>query len=141
MTSVVATAGVFDDRGVWHPVNGASMAKSAVTSFGPIDVSDRERELTFMVFGNSSDDSLTVKIDLLGMMSPNAIDTAKTLTVFTGTYRVFADAVTIADTLDDAEQYPYLFGRITNVDADSSLTGVHGWLYMRPRELNFQGAN
>ncbi len=140
MTPAPAWAGVFDDRGVWNPVSGATLAGEAVVSFGPIDVSDRERELSFTVSGNSGDDSLTVKIDLYGMMSANASDTTVALEVFSGTYRVVTDAVTIADTLSGANQYPYLFGRLTNVDADSSIAGVDAWLYMRPRELLFIGA-
>ena len=114
------------------------MTKSTVVTFGPIDVSDRERELSFMVYCSTSD-SLNVTITLLGMMSPNASDTLKSLSIFSGTYHTINDAITIADTLNGNTQYPYIFGRVTNSDADSTLTGVNGWLYMRPREIIFNG--
>lgn len=127
----------FDDRGVWHPVTGVTLATGASRSFGVLDVSDMDNIFTVLVSGTG--DSMVVTLTILGMMSPNIADTAKSVTVYTSTSHVKTAATAFSDTLEGATRFPYLYGTITNADADSTLSAVNLWLYMQPRELVFSG--
>ena len=132
----LALAETFDDRGVWHPIDGATLAHGYRTTFGVLDVSDRDNVLNALVYGYTPDDSLNITLELRGMMSPNLADSGKSVQIFTTTSLKGDDAIAFADTLDDNQFYPYLMGRLTNADTDSTLSGVHLWLYMQPREIN-----
>lgn len=125
----------FDSRGVWHPVSSVTLASGASVSFGIIDVTDREAELALGIYGTTPDDSLNVTVSILGMMSPNLADTAKSVTVYSGTTLTGGGMVVLPDTLVGDEMVPYMYGTITNADADSTLSGLDVWLYMIPREL------
>lgn len=137
LTIAPATGAQFDNRGVWHPVTATTLAKSQSVSFGIIDVSDMDNIFTVLISGTG--DSLVTKLDVLGMMSANIADTAKSVTVLSTTQHKDAVAVAYTDTLEGATRFPYLYLKLTNADTDSSLANVDVWLYMQPRELNFTG--
>ena len=132
-----ATGAQFDIRGVWHPVTATTLAKSQSVSFGIIDVSDMDNIFTVLISGTG--DSLVTTLTVLGMMSANIADTSKSVTVYSSTQNKDALATAYSDTLEGTTRFPYLYCKVTNSDADSSLTGVDVWVYMQPRELNFSG--
>lgn len=120
----------FDDRGVWHALNGISLAESTKTTFGLINVSGWGEELNIMVYGTTPDDSLVYTIDIYGMMSPNLSDTTKSVKIYTSTNNLGAGAKSHADTLNGNEMFPYLWGQLYNIDGDSTLT-VDVWFHVK----------
>jgi len=141
LISSTAWAATFNERGVWQPVSTATLAKNQTVTFGCVDVSDRKQELNVMVYGKTGDDSLNIILELRGMMTPNLSDSNLSVQTFTITKKTGGDVIAYADTLTGNQMYPYLMGRITNVDGDSTLRNVDVWLYMNPRELVFSGGN
>lgn len=125
----------FDDRGVWHAIKAVTLEDSEKVSFGVIDVSDREAELNILVYGEGPDDSLVFILTLYGMMSANIADTNKSVSIFSSTKNLDEGGVALADTLDDNQMFPYLYGNLYNINnADSTTFDL--WLYMRPRDLS-----
>jgi len=134
-------AATFDDRGVWPAITDATLSSGQIQTIGVIDVSDREIYLNALVSGDTPDDSLNITLEWRGMMSPDLSDSGESVQIFTTTSLAADDAIAFADTLDDNQLYPYLMGRLTNADADSTLSNVNLWLYMYPREQIFSGGN
>ena len=124
---------VFDNRGVTKLIDGVALAESVKTTFGTIDVSEREAELNILVYGTSAD-SLVYTIDLYGMMSPNLSDSAKAKLLFSTTINQLKGTKAHADTLFADSMFPYLYGHFYNIDGNETVT-VDVWLYMKPRNL------
>lgn len=129
-TMCYAQNNIFDERGIWHALKSKALAAGTKTTFGLIDVSGYGQEINIEVYGTTPDDSLVYTIDLYGMMSPNLADTAKSVLIYTKTNNLSGGATSHADTLEGTEMFPYLFGRMYNIDGDSTLT-VDVWLYVR----------
>ena len=134
-------AETFDDRGVWHPIQGVTLTAEYVQTVGVIDASDMQGELNVLISGGTANDSLQVTLEIRGMMSPNLADSALSVQIFTVTSAGADDAIAFADTLIGDELFPYLIMRLTNDDAYNSTTEVNLWLYMYPRERLFAGGN
>jgi hypothetical protein len=133
ISTMIVISANFDDRGVIKMLSGSTMVAGNTKTFGVQDVSDRTGILNIMVYGATTDDSLNVAVEILGMMSPNLSDTSKAIQIYSGTNHSSGGAVTFADTLDDDEMVPYLYARVTNNDVDSTVV-LDAWIYMIQKE-------
>ncbi len=126
--------GDFNERHVWKALSGITVIHGATYSFGPRDMSDRENEFNVFVFGASNGDSLKTKIDIYGMMNYALADTNENILITTQTNVTNDSTVTLADTLDGNEHFPYIFGKITNNHASASVV-FDLYIYSKPREI------
>jgi len=124
----------FDDRGVWQAINAVTLEDSERVSFGVIDVSDRESELNILVYGTGPDDSLVFTLTIYGMMSADLADTNQSTSIFSSTQNLDEGGIALADTLDDNQMFPYLYGNIYNINGADS-TEFDLWFFMKPRNV------
>lgn len=140
MTALALTVGAvaFDEYGVWKAASAASIAAGGTSIYGPVSAYDRDKILNIGVYGTTAGDSLKFTIQLFGGFSYNLSDSAKfRLLKTTGIVRQVNTNLNyaVADTIEYAEQYPYLIVKFTNNHASSA--GVFDLnLYMRERVLN-----
>lgn len=124
----------FDDRNVWHPVDGNSQIAGQVKSITPIrDVSDMKEELNVLIYGTTPGDSLKIWFRLYGMMSGQLADTLHAVLILEDSGATTGNTFVYADTLEGTERFPYLFARLANNHADSTAV-LDMYIYMIPQE-------
>ena len=122
---------LFNEYGVWTALSNITITTGATRSAGPVDMTRGEKYFNFFIY--SANDSMWTKLDVYGMMTYLKSDTTKSTLISTNTEYTGDHTTTFSDSLENASAFPYLFIKLTNMRADSSVTCyVYG--YSRPTQ-------
>lgn len=140
ITALALTVGAvaFDEYGVWEAASGVAILAGNTSIYGPVSAYERDKIINIGLYGSTAGDSLKFTIQLFGGFSYNLSDSAKfRLLKSTGIVRQVNTNknYAVADTIEYAEQYPYLILKLTNNHAASSGTFDLN-VYMRERTVN-----
>jgi hypothetical protein len=123
----------FDENGVWRAVDTYSLAKGKTIGFGPQTMTQRDGKICVLVYGRTGGDSLKVTVILYGMMGYSLADTLHMTPIQTKTVATTGKTVVLADTLEGAKSFPFLYGKVKNNHPDSTAT-IDVYLYSLPRD-------
>ncbi len=129
-----ASTSSFDEYGVWKIVNNDSLYATEWQSFGPADVSRLERYINYHFYAKTSDDSLKIILKVYGMMSYSAADSLMGTLIYNHVLSARDSIISVADTLDADEDYPYIRVCIQNRDTNTNISSSYLWAHARPIE-------
>lgn len=120
---------------VWNPILSLALAPGDSCSFGPQDVTDREKEYVLFAYSTPNADSL--KLSLYGMMNYAKADTVHMILLTANTTtKISLKTVVLPDSLDDDENFPFVYGRVSNENASAETLTVNVYFYAKKRDIN-----